>query len=358
MRVLIVGPRQHADRDGVAVGGTRVLFEETVRQLAARGFELDVVDSSRPRQNLPFWKIRARELWAFARVLLGVLTRVRRNDVVLLNLSSNAAWALATSIWLICAAARRPLALRFFGGSLHRVYGGYGPLRRRLADRGWLRSALIFVETQQLCRDFGGAARVRWLPNTRDIDSPAADRERVRRLIFLGQLRMEKGLGEALEACRSLPGDCRLSVFGPEMPGTDFSLFDGHPRADYGGVLEPPDALAALAQHDLLLCPSYYDGDGHPGVIVEAFQCGVPVVAAVGGGVADLVAHEENGLLIQPRSTGDLRAAITRLIDDPALYRRLCEGARRRGDFFRGARWYDSMAGELRGLAPAGGDRA
>ena len=37
---------------------------------------------------------------------------------------------------------------------------------------------------------------------------------------------MEKGLAEALEACRHLPKSCHLNVFGPGMSDTDFALFE------------------------------------------------------------------------------------------------------------------------------------
>ena len=52
-------------------------------------------------------------------------------------------------------------------------------------------------------------------------------------------------------------------------------------------------------------------------------------------------------LLVEPRSTSAVREAIERVIGDPDLYRALCAGARRRGDFFRSGKWYDELAAEL-----------
>ena len=124
----------------------------------------------------------------------------------------------------------------------------------------------------------------------------------------------------------------------------------GHPRATYGGVRDPVGIPRVLVEHDLLLYPSYFRTEGYPGAILEAFQCGLPVVAAEVGGVSELVEHEKSGLLVEPRSAAEVESAIKRLLDDPDLYRRLCEGARRRGDHFRSADWYDRMAAELVGL--------
>ena len=160
-------------------------------------------------------------------------------------------------------------------------------MRRCLADRTFLRCPLVFVESQQLCRQFGNPDNFRWMPNTRDIEAPkAVRRDKVNKLIFLARLEMDKGLAEALAVCRHLPENCHLNVFGPGMSDTDFSLFDDHPRATYGGVLEPAEVPRVLGEHDLLLFPSYYRGESYPGVIIEAFQCGVPVVATTVGGVS------------------------------------------------------------------------
>ena len=84
---------------------------------------------------------------------------------------------------------------------------------------------------------------------------------------------MKKGLGEALEACRQLAPQIHLDVYGLRMEDTDFTLFDRHTGATYGGVLSPQEIPAALARHDVLILPSYWDSEGYSGIILEALQC-------------------------------------------------------------------------------------
>ena len=353
VRLLLMGPLPAKSVSlGEPIGGSRVTFAEAVRELDRRGFDLDVIDTARPRPNLPLWKILGYEFLTFARVVWTILWRARRSDLVFLHMSAYSALLAASTIWALCRVLHRPLVLRFFGDSLYFTYHRYGPARRWLLDRTCLRAPLVYEERRTL-RAFSRRDNFRWLTNTRDLvpAETGQGRDHVRRLLFMGQLRKEKGLAEALEACRSLPEDCHLRVFGPRMPNTDFSLFDSHPRATYGGVLEPEEAPRVLAEHDLLLFPSYMGSEGTPGVIIEAFQCGVPVVATSIGGVPEQVEHEKSGLLVAPCSAPELKAAIERLIDDPALYRRLCAGARQRGEFFRSGRRFDRLAEELRGLA-------
>ena len=57
---------------------------------------------------------------------------------------------------------------------------------------------------------------------------------------------------------------------------------------------------------------------------------GRPVVAGAVGGLLDLVADEETGLLVPPRDVSVLRAALERLLADEELRKRLGAAARER----------------------------
>ncbi len=347
--ILLIAPIQKTGAsDTNVVGGNKVMADEQVRELEARGFEVDVIDTSGAVTNLPTWKIRAHRLARFLRVAWGAARKIWHSDGVFLIIAPYSALSLASFMWVVCKMTRRPLALRLTGGDMMLDYLGYGAFARWLTDRTYMRSSLVYVETQYLHRNFDNRDNFKWFPNTRDIEVPArAGRDRVEKLIFVARLDMDKGLTEALAACRHLPENCHLNVFGPGMSDTDFSLFEDHPRATYGGVLDPAEIPRVLSEHDLLVYPSYYRSEGYPGAILEAFQCGLPVVAARWGGVAELVEHEDSGLLVEPRSAAEVEAAIRRLLDEPDLYRQLCEGARRRGAHFRSADWYDRVAAEL-----------
>ena len=350
--ILLIAPIQKTGAsDANVVGGNKVMADEQVRELEARGFEVEAIDTSGGVTNLPAWKIRANYLARFLRVAWGAARKIWGCDLVFLIIASYSALVMASFIWVVCKIARKPLALRISGGDMMADYQGHGALARWLADRTYMRSSLVYVETQRLHRSFSNRDNFKWLPNTRSIEAPAKTRrDKAEKLIFLARLARDKGLAEALDACRCLPESCHLNVFGPGMSDTDFSLFEGHPRATYCGVLDPAEIPRVLSEHDLLVYPSYYRSEGYPGAILEAFQCGLPVVAAKWGGVAELVEHEESGLLVEPRSASEVEAAIKRLLAEPELYRQLCQGARRRGDDFRSPDWYDGVASELRSL--------
>jgi len=57
--------------------------------------------------------------------------------------------------------------------------------------------------------------------------------------------------------------------------------------------------------------------------LVEASACGLPVVAGNSGGIPDAVRDGETGFLVPPEDPAALAAAISRLLADPALGRRI-----------------------------------
>jgi hypothetical protein len=82
-----------------------------------------------------------------------------------------------------------------------------------------------------------------------------------------------------------------------------------------------------LSSCDVLVDPSLYQAFGRPGL--EAMACGTSCVLTPEGGVASYARHDENCLLVAPGDPGAMAKAILRLLDDPALRRRLRDGGRR-----------------------------
>jgi glycosyltransferase involved in cell wall biosynthesis len=84
-----------------------------------------------------------------------------------------------------------------------------------------------------------------------------------------------------------------------------------------------PDFYAAL---DLFAMPSRTDSFGI--VYLEAWANALPVVAAAAGGVVEVVAHEQTGLLVPFGDVEALTAAVARIFTDRELSRRLGEAGR------------------------------
>lgn len=89
---------------------------------------------------------------------------------------------------------------------------------------------------------------------------------------------------------------------------------------------EREDIPQLLSAADMFILPSR--SEGLPIALLEAMGAGLAVVATRTGGIADLVEVGVTGMLVDPDQPAALASAITRLIDDPALRRRLGQAAR------------------------------
>ncbi|MGH9461665.1 MAG: glycosyltransferase, partial [Vicinamibacteria bacterium] len=153
------------------------------------------------------------------------------------------------------------------------------------------------------------------------------------RLGFLGTLMVSKAPHLLLEAFSGLPpGVASVDLYGDIAPyhGDDSYRLRLKPLLEtpgvhHHGVLLHEDVPRALAGLDVLVAPSIWL-ENSPLVIREAYAAGLPVIAANLGGMAEMVRHEETGLLFRPGDANDLRRAIERLINEPALLPRLASG--------------------------------
>jgi glycosyltransferase involved in cell wall biosynthesis len=162
-------------------------------------------------------------------------------------------------------------------------------------------------------------------------DPPSADRPPT--IVALSRHDPRKGVSfliRALARLRTLEPGFRARLLGPGP------LLEAHRRliSELGvsqwvtaeGFVDNP--IAELRRARVLVLPSFEEGSGAMAVL-EAFQAGVPVVAAACDGVTEDVEHEVNGLLFEPGSSEELVGSLRRILGDTALTSRLCVGARR-----------------------------
>lgn len=89
------------------------------------------------------------------------------------------------------------------------------------------------------------------------------------------------------------------------------------------------DVAAAFSAFDLVAFPSLWEGT--PLTAFEALAMGKPLVATDADGLLDVLTDGRDALVVPKRDSAALAAALTRLIDDPALAARLAAGARETG---------------------------
>jgi glycosyltransferase involved in cell wall biosynthesis len=88
-----------------------------------------------------------------------------------------------------------------------------------------------------------------------------------------------------------------------------------------------PDSFAYLQHADVFVLPSLRESSGSL-ALLEALQAGVAVVASNVDGIPEDVTDGESALLVEPGNVGQLTGALTRVLTDRELRRRLAERAR------------------------------
>lgn len=87
------------------------------------------------------------------------------------------------------------------------------------------------------------------------------------------------------------------------------------------------DVLPWLHALDIFALPSYAN-EGVPQSLMQAMSCALPCLATDVGSTCELALDGRTALLIDKENAADLAAALERLLNDPALGRRLGEAAR------------------------------
>jgi glycosyltransferase involved in cell wall biosynthesis len=158
------------------------------------------------------------------------------------------------------------------------------------------------------------------------------------RLVYVGHVKQEKGVLELMEAVRRLGGDVVLDIYGPILGDISFKdLILGH--SSYCGPVDPAVVPQLLGRYDALVLPTYYAGEGYPGVILEAYAAGLPVISTNWQCIPEIVT-EDSGILVPPRDVDALVDAI-RTMRMENLYHQFGAGVRTQAAFFDAQRWSD-----------------
>ena len=168
------------------------------------------------------------------------------------------------------------------------------------------------------------------LPPQSPSDTPALSH-----IVSVGRLTAEKGHQYLIEALHLLNTkfnrqDFTATILGDGALRTDLAQLAN--RYHLSDRIEMPgfcdDIFAMLSTAHLFVLPSLHESS--PNALIEAMGVGLPCIASSVGGVLDLIDHQENGLLIPPRASGALAAAINDLLTNQELAVDLGRNARRR----------------------------
>jgi glycosyltransferase involved in cell wall biosynthesis len=148
--------------------------------------------------------------------------------------------------------------------------------------------------------------------------------------LFVGRLSEEKGVRVMLAAWKRLALPIPLFILGdgPMRQGIASEIADlGLTGVRLVGNASREEVFRWMRGACFLVCPSYWFEA--PLVIVEAFACGVPVIATGQDPTAEMVAHRRTGLHFTPGDAADLAAKVEWAWTHPAEMEMMGVDARR-----------------------------
>jgi glycosyltransferase involved in cell wall biosynthesis len=155
------------------------------------------------------------------------------------------------------------------------------------------------------------------------------------RIAFLGRMDRTKGPDILIRALRSLPeAPIELHLYGIVQDPSNAEYLDQlkklagmDSRISLLPAVPGEQVVSLLQSYHLLAVPSRWLETG-PLVALEAFAAGTPVVGSNLGGIAELIEHEVNGMLVETDSVEAWTHVMRRCYEDRALLERLRRGVR------------------------------
>jgi glycosyltransferase involved in cell wall biosynthesis len=183
-----------------------------------------------------------------------------------------------------------------------------------------------FKPRQMVCLPFG-------MENTHLSSHQVNHRLEKLRIGYLGQFTPHKGVHLLLAAFQRLnktSGSCELILHGKISGRSTYErkllrIAKNDPAITFAGPYPNSEVGRVLNDLDVIVVPSVWY-ENRPTVIIEALATRTPVVATRLGGMAELVKHNQNGLLFEVGDVEGLKEQLQHLLDTSTLLSQLRDG--------------------------------
>ncbi|HIF9354878.1 TPA: glycosyltransferase family 4 protein [Photobacterium damselae] len=299
--MIIIGPKiaqQHR------LGGVVVLFDNLLSYIKSNNIDCKVIDSNAKNYKNSFYM--------FIKVFFSLFC----DDRVSLHGTARDFLYIGFLLLVRKKVFGYKYTLRKFAGNYQELYNGYGYFKKLIIRAILKGSSGNFFETKSLVAFFSKFnIDTYWFPNVRQRTDLRADyyvSNDTFKCLFLSQVMEQKGVLESIEAVRGLPG-VQLTIAG-KIVNNVIAPSKLPENVIYIGEIPPQDVPGIMASHHCLLLPTYYEGEGYPGVIIEAFMVGLPVISTFWRSIPELL-DQGSGVLIPIKDVESITKSVLLLKD-------------------------------------------
>ena len=175
----------------------------------------------------------------------------------------------------------------------------------------------------------GGLPADRIVVKPNFVDFPAVASGLREGLLFVGRLSEEKGIDVLAQAAASIHRAGTAPVVRVAGGGPQADIISACAGASMLGSLGGEQVRLRMTESVALVLPSIWY-EVFPRTLVEAYACGLPVIASRLGALPELVVDGETGLLFEPGSATDLAEKMQWALQNPAAMQKMGLAARRK----------------------------
>lgn len=258
--------------------------------------------------------------WVLIKMFFSLL--FNRGAKVVISASSSASYLIS---FLYYIPLKKNIYFWVVGGNLQNsVAQGRYNIKALKALKGILVQGQCMVEALNKF----GLSNILHVPNSKPIIfTPQSIEQKgtVCKFLFLSRVHPDKGVSDIISATQQLNAigyDKQFCVdfYGKVEPSfvAEFeSMIEATPNAEYKGVLNLKDSAGyeQLSKYDMMLFPTYWDGEGFPGVVLDANMAGVPIISSDWSMNSEVVQEGYTGFIIPTRDTKALAESMKSVIE-------------------------------------------
>lgn len=133
--------------------------------------------------------------------------------------------------------------------------------------------------------------------------------------LYVGGLSQRKGISYMFDAIKGLEENVELTVIGSGNTDACPALKDALTHVNYLGTLAHDKVLEVMAEHDVFIFPSLFEGFGL--VITEAMSQGTPVITTDRTCGADIITNGKDGWIVEAGTSDPIRKLLLQFIENP-----------------------------------------
>jgi glycosyltransferase involved in cell wall biosynthesis len=150
-------------------------------------------------------------------------------------------------------------------------------------------------------------------------------KEKPYKLCTFSRVMREKGIEDAIEAVKKINSErneivCTLDIYGQidkEYEERFQQLTKEFPDfISYKGLVDFDKSTEVLKNYFALSFPTYYEGEGFPGTVLDAFSSGIPVIATNWKYNSEVIRHGKVGYIYECGSE-NLALILKKILENP-----------------------------------------